>query len=98
MTQFDLSNWGISKELRRNIILAFLLVLLTQLSAVCLYFRTELDRAQGRYEAMQEEYRKCMEDATVKVESLKNEHIKAIQDAQARQDALERRLLGRLKR
>lgn len=89
---FNFQNWGIEKALLKNIIVGFIMLLLAQMSAVAMYFRSELDKAQGRYEAMENEYRQCMEDASRKLEELKNEHIAAIEEAHQRQDELERRL------
>ena len=89
MANFDFSNWGIEKALLRNIIVGFMLLLVAQMSAISLYFRSELDKAQGRIEALEDEYRRCMEAAAAKIEELKNEHIKGIEDVKKRQDVLD---------
>lgn len=97
MANFDFSSWGIEKALLRNIIIGFILILLAQMSTLALYFRSELDKAQGRVDALELEYRACMEAAQAKIEELKNDHLRAIEKAAERQDKLERTIKRKLR-
>lgn len=80
--------WGLSKELRRNIIIGFILLLVATIVTLGnAYIAKEREK-----DALQRELVRCKGEAGEIIDRLRNDHINMLKDALERQQKIEEEL------